>query len=377
MGFNAPFFDRDYFQDNLGDIYQVFGSIHPPEGIFALQKYHLVEAPLPDHFYWVQKFTQKIFERMIPNYSAESAAHNIAQSSYQQFSSIFQTNMIVVPRSQIEIHWEPRARFQALMRTFISGTFNEKLQLDDIERETLDVAVLFLDTFDLHESNMGISGSLLWEGQHENSDIDLVIYGWQDTKKILDLGSTLQFDAKNLRKPRNAELLSKAEKMIPKTGLSADECFANLFHKPFLFYHKDRPVSIMFVPTLEELIHSPLYTVESQFESIGLISLQARIISDQWGYFYPGVFAIEGQTFTPISLESDIEILPNEITRLFISEYENVGYYGNNDIVEIQGLLQICRNVPDFNSPKLITTYQILVGSNEYYGQEYVRVIND
>ena len=76
-------------------------------------------------------------------------------------------------------------------------------------------------------------------------------------------------------------------------------------------------------------------------------------------------------------MESDIEILPNEITRLFISEYENVGYYGNNDIVEIQGLLQICRNVPDFNSPKLITTYQILVGSNEYYGQEYVRVIND
>ena len=71
MGFNAPFFDWDYFQDNLGDIYQSLEAFIPLKGIFALQKYHLVEAPLPDHFYWVQKFTQKIFERMIPNYSAE------------------------------------------------------------------------------------------------------------------------------------------------------------------------------------------------------------------------------------------------------------------------------------------------------------------
>ena len=60
--------------------------------------------------------------------------------------------------------------------------------------------------------------------------------------------------------PEMPNFFPKAEKMIPKTGLSADECFANLFHKPFLFYHKDRPVSIMFVPTLEELIHLPLYT---------------------------------------------------------------------------------------------------------------------
>jgi len=32
------FQDRDYLQDVKGDIYQVIGSIHTKEGIFALQK---------------------------------------------------------------------------------------------------------------------------------------------------------------------------------------------------------------------------------------------------------------------------------------------------------------------------------------------------
>jgi len=66
---------------------------------------------------------------------------------------------------------------------------------------------------------------------------------------------------------------------------------------------------------------------------------------------------------------------PLNITRLIVYEHELVGYYKKGDIVEIRGLLQEGINVPNFNDLKPVKTYQILVGGQETFGNEYIRLI--
>jgi hypothetical protein len=72
-------------------------------------------------------------------------------------------------------------------------------------------------------------------------------------------------------------------------------------------------------------------------------------------------------------MDSDQQIFPNSITRLMIFEHENIGFYSNGDIIEISGMLQECHQVPNFKTLELEDTYQILVGTVELYGKEYVK----
>ena len=145
---NKIFQDRDYIQDVKGDIYQVIGSIHTKEGIFALQKYKKVSpeesknthqnfipsddliSKVKNHEfrYWKQRDSNDLFIRILPNYSSKSARANIEQNTYKSFSTIFQMQMIIIPHSEIVKHWKPQQRFKELLSTFTSILKEKRLK---------------------------------------------------------------------------------------------------------------------------------------------------------------------------------------------------------------------------------------------------------
>lgn len=381
------FQDRDYLQDARGDIYQVIGSIHTKEGIYTLQKYKKVSPkksqnihqkliPSDDPIskvknhefrYWKQKGTNDLFIRILPNYSSKSASANIKQNMYKSFSTIFQMQMIVIPRNQILKHWKPQQRFKELLSGFSSKNFNEIQKLDNLERETIEVGITLESFFNIDISKIGITGSILWNAHHEKSDIDIMIYG-TEFKKIINNTKELSAESKGLRRFKKIEILPLAEKMSIKTGLPMEECFEYIYNKKYLFFFNNRKVSITFAPSLQELLRFPLFSPETIFNSIKSITIQAKIKSCEYGYYYPGLFKI-----SCISINDEIKLDPFDITRLIVYEHELVGYYKNGDIVEIRGLLQECVEAPNFNDLEPINTYQILIGGQETFGNEYIR----
>lgn len=383
------FQDRDYLQDNNGDIYQVIGSIHTKDGIFALQKYKKVSPkesqnthkkfiPTDDPIskvknhefrYWKQRGSDDLFIRILPNYSSKSASANIEQNAYKSFSNLFQMQMIIIPRNQIQKHWKPQHRFKELLSTFTSKNFSEKQKLDNLEREAIEVGITLESFFNIDISNIGITGSILWNAQHKNSDIDIMIYGTAFTK-IINNTKEISAESIGLRRFKKIEILPLAEKMAIKTGLPMEECFEYIYKKNYLFFFNNRKVSITFAPNLQELLRYPLFSPETIFKSIKSITIQAKIESCEFGYYYPGLYRISCE-----KIKKKKKISPLDITRLIVYEHELVGYYKNGDCVEIRGLLQECIGVPNFNDLEPINTYQILVGGQETFGNEYIRLI--
>jgi len=335
------FQDRDYLQDVKGDIYQVIGSIHTKEGIFALHKYKKVSPeetqnthekfiPSDDPIskvknhefrYWKQKESNDLFIRILPNYSSKSASANIEQNAYRSFSSIFQIPMIIIPRNKIVKHWKPQQRFKELISRFASKEFSEKQKLDKLERETIEVGITLESFFNINISKIGITGSILWNAHHENSDIDIMIYGTEFTKIVYN-NKKLSAESKGLRRFKKIEILPLAEKMAIKTGLPMEECFEYIYRKNYLFFFNNRKVSITFAPNLQELLRYPLFSPETSFKSLKNVTIQAKIESCEYGYYYPSLYKI-----SCIKIKDEKNYSPLDISRLIVYEHELVGYY--------------------------------------------------
>lgn len=161
------FRDRDMVQDDRGDLYQILGSIHPPDAVFALETYHRIppseiQTGPASPFYWIQNATGDHFIRQIRKYTAQSAAAAIAQHPYHTFSPLFHTEMLLLPTARIVRHWNPQHRFQTLLDTITHGSFSHRQALDPLEREAVEVAVTILEECRLSPTALGITGSLLW-----------------------------------------------------------------------------------------------------------------------------------------------------------------------------------------------------------------------
>jgi len=310
-----------------------------------------------------------LFIRILPNYSSKSASTNIEQNAYKSFSSIFQMNMIIIPHNQILKHWKPQQRFKELLSTFASKNFSEIQKLDNLEREAIEVGITLESFFNIDISKIGITGSILWNAHHEKSDIDVMIYG-TEFSKIVNNTKFLSAENKGLRRFKKIEILPLAEKMSIKTGLPMEECFEYIYKKNYLFFFNKRKVSITFAPNLQDLSRYPLFSPETIFKSIKSVTIQAKIESCEYGYYYPSLYKI-----SCIKIKDEKNYSPLDISRLIVYEHELVGYYKKGDVVEIRGLLLECVGVPNFNDLEPINTYQILVGGQETFGNEYIRLI--
>ena len=222
---------------------------------------------------------------------------------------------------------------------------------------------------------MGVSGSILWEAHHAHSDIDMMVYGHRNRIKLFESSNLPSDQEVGLRRIRKIEIYPMAQKMSIKSGLSLEDCFVHIYQKPYLFFFRERKISITFAPLPQELVKCPLYLPDTRFEALGPCHLRGRILADDWGYDYPGLFAISVDRmfkFPPSHSQA-----AQNITRLLVYEHEFVGNFHPGDEIDIKGLLQVAQQVPDYISPHItMNTFQVLVGGLETFGNEYIRKLS-
>jgi len=171
-----------------------------------------------------------------------------------------------------------------------------------------------------------------------------------------------------------------AGKFSQKSGLSLEDCTISITKKKFLLFFSKYYLSIAFNPLEEEIQQNTLATDNSQFlnpPDLTIVTIQATVADDNWMYFYPGVVYLKNVTIKEPLLSKN----PPKICRLVVFEHENVGYYEKDDEIEIRGLVQFITNPPydvvvkshlveEEEEEKFA---QIIVGTSENYGNEYVK----
>ena len=107
------------------------------------------------------------------------------------------------------------------------------------------------------------------------------------------------------------------------------------------------------------------------------VTLHATILNEDWMYFYPGIVYLGD---VEIKLLDQISFRNHNIIRAVVFEHENIGYYKKGTRVEIRGLLQKIQNpsremikLLNFSSDNVSEFMQIVVGTFENYGNEYIK----
>ena len=394
--------DRDYLIDNENNIYQVLGYVHPLNSVHSLLKYKKVDIKLESSqninlkdfqnfddpskpFYWYNRSNNYFYKRVILNYSTETATKNIQNSIYRKFSEIYGVDFILMPKDQIKYYLNPLKKFQSITNFFINGKWNAISKAPEQMRLASELGFILEDHFDIPLKYIGVTGSMLWDGLHEYSDIDIVIYGLENTKKFINISNQLPIIDKRIRKPSVSELFSIGSKFSMKTGVPISECIVYSAMKSYLFYYHKYFLSISFCPKEFEIKENPLANPQTKFineQDFSSVTIKARVIDDSWSLFYPSLTYINDVKILDKNLKNRIN--PNLIKRILVFEKDLTGYYFKGNYISIKGLLQKVENPPlhPLNKVNILESnsnnsfYQIVIGTSQNFGNEFILNLN-
>ena len=168
------FRDRDFIRTPEGFLFCVVGSTHPPDRVMAYLKY----VPSSSGGPWRSGGLR--YSRTMSDYTMASLRSTLAilrdYPFYISFFEAFGTEMSSVPLERIEEHYKPEERLEEL---------SSSEELDVLEEKALSLANLISDMSGVPLERMGVTGSILLDIHVPGiSDIDLVVYGLEESLKI-------------------------------------------------------------------------------------------------------------------------------------------------------------------------------------------------
>ena len=312
-----------------GFIFYVFGYEHPEGRVFAFLKY--IPSSLAHHFpirFLKQKWKLGDLELSRPE-------KLYTPQNYQKFVETLRSHfphylyccpfrgkeVLSVPLDKIERVYLPA---ECLQRIF------DKEEKDAIQRETVELVSLLSKESDVPVKDFGIHGSVGLDMHSKYSDIDLVVYGAENFKK-----------------------LEAAVNRLAEEGV-----FSHVFTKKMDHARKhrgrynDRRFVYNAVRKYEEIDapHGKL-----KYTPVKNVSFTCTVVDGNQNMFRPAVYPI--RDYQPDNPESE---LPEEHVPLRVASM--IGYYRNvarkGDRVKVSGTLERVENVETG-----AVSYQVVVGT--------------
>lgn len=329
--------DGDTFITKEGFILNVFGYEHPADRVFAFLKY------IPARYRAL--FNVKMLERTwrygdIELFRAEKL---YTAKNYQSFVEVFKKNfpeyiyfcpyrqkeVISVPIDSISAVYVPKEALQLLLKT-------EKL--DDLQSMTLEFIRLISEASNVPLENFGVHGSVALNMHSEKSDIDVVVYGGQNFRRVEEAISELV----------KRGILS----YVFNNRLDAARRFKGRFKNRIFMYTAARS-SEEVRTKYGEYRYSPLFHVK----------FRCRVNNDAENMFRPAIYGIED--YHPADPRSALpsHMVPQTVVSM-IGCYRNVARKG--DEIEVSGMLE---RVEKISTGEIY--HQVVVGTAESE-EEYI-----
>ena len=321
--------DGDTFVTVDGFIMNTFGYEHPGAQLFAFLKY--IPAEYKDLFNvemlertW--RYNQRELFRAEKLYTAKN---------YQTFIEAFRKNfpdylfydknrdkeIIAAPLSRVEKVFVPRDRL-----VWLQSLSNR----DELQDKALDLIGLISKESGVALSDMGLHGSLALDMHASHSDIDFVVYGTDNFRRV----------EAAVEKLVNTAKLS----YIIGNRLDAARKFQGRYQGKIYMYNATRQFE-------EVTVKFGQY----KFTPLRSVRFRAIIDSDRETMYRPATYKISG--YTPLDVESELSVenVPIQVVSN-IGCYRNIAKQGNE--IKVSGRLE---KVESLNGDQVF--YQVVVGT--------------
>ncbi len=323
-----------------GFIFYVFGYEHPKNRLFTFLKY--IPSSLAHYFpirFLKQKWSLNGLELSRPeklytanNYQKLLETFKKHFQNYLYFCTFRGKELLSVPLNRIEKVFLPTECLQNIFK---------KENKDELQKETVEIVTLLSKESKVPIEDFGIHGSVGLNMHSEYSDIDLVVYGSENFKK-----------------------LENTVNRLANEGTFTHVCTKKIdYARKHRGRYKDRRFVYNAVRKYNEI--SSEYG-KFRYVPIKNINFTCKIVDDQENMFRPAIYKIE--KYLPEDSES--EISKNQTPTIVSSM---IGYYRNvarkGDDVKVSGTLERIENVK--HSEK---TYHVVVGTAKR-DKEYIEPI--
>jgi len=321
--------DGDTFITTEGFVFNVFGYEHPENRVFAFLKYIPAEFKTLFNIDFLERTWTYGTRQLIRAENLYSA------QNYSTFLKVFKTNfpsfVYFCPFRGKEVI---SAALNSICKVFIP---RECLRLiadlevkDSLQQMTLDFINLVSRESDVSFDDFGIHGSVALGMHSDSSDIDVVVYG-----------------SRNFRKLEQA-----IERLVEAGKLSY--CFSNRIDAARRFKGKYNGRTFMY-----NAIRKPEETHEKygscKYSPIMPIALTCIVKDDNEAMFRPAIYRIENCQPANSASRISEEKLPQFVVSM-ISCYRNVARQGDN--IQINGTLEKVENLQTGG-----IHYQVVVGT--------------
>jgi predicted nucleotidyltransferase len=251
-----------------GLIFTVKGVVHPPDRVVAYLRY--VPDPRGARVRGRERY------RRVYSVAEREEALSARGLSYRADDPALGVPVDAVPWEDVARVYDPRERLQRLRAVGPDGALAE---------DALALAELLRDAASVPSAALGLTGSLLFELHAPSSDIDLVVYGDGECRRVhAALTRLLDDPSSALARPRGEELAAIHAVHRMDTPLSAAD-FARLQGgKVNEGRFAGRPYFVRFVKLPAEV---PERYGDPRFVPAGRALVEARVVDDRDAMFTP------------------------------------------------------------------------------------------
>lgn len=329
--------DHDYFETLEGWVFFVLGDVHPPGRVWSCLKY------IPGDGLWgngEKKFVRAIQQYTVPELLKLINFLEKEQPSYVYLDSTVNARVIAPPTSRITKIHSAKRRLAELMSTSTSN---------QLEKRLISLAEQLSELSGVPLNYFGVTGSILPGIHHQKSDIDLVVYGVENAWRVVESLVELERDGKvglmRAIDPHGWAVRAAARYAISQESLL--RLASNVVNKG---WYDGVAFSIHCVR------EKPMHRYgEIRYVSHGLVTVRCQVTDVRESLATPAVYLAEDED--------------GIVDRIVCYDMMLAGVLRKGDTVEVHGKLESA-----VNGDREVWR-QILVGSYEGVGKEYIKVI--
>jgi len=265
--------EGDLVQIKEDIIFDVKGLIHPPHRIVAFPRY--IPEPLGDRERKGQRF-KKIYSL--------SARYRFLEKKLPQYIAhdpVLDETLCEVPEKDVQKHFDPIEKL---------GKLRSSEKLDPTERIALKLAESLNNQASLTSNAIGISGSILAGLYTASSDIDPVVYGSRNCRKVhAALGDLLEDKYGRFKPYSREELKALFDFRSKDTMMSFEDFVRTESRKVMQGKFLGRDYFVRFVKDWNEVKEK---YGDVRYVNVGNARIEATVADDSESVFTPCIYKI-------------------------------------------------------------------------------------
>jgi predicted nucleotidyltransferase len=264
--------EGDFVESKEGWIFDVKGLVHPPDGVIAFVRY--VPSEQGDRVRRNMKY------RKIYDLSERYDFLRKLRPQYLRYDKVLDAWLNEVPVNDVAQHYKPQQKTRHLL---------DNTHLDAMETQTLDFIKLLNEVAHTSLKHFGVSGSVLVGLHSPQSDIDLIIYGSENSVAVRAALKKLLQEEEVVTAYGREGLRSRYNERQRNTLVSFNDYVFHEARKTFQGFYGGREFFIRYVKEWREVTERYGDTV---YRNEGYATVKGRVVDSSESLFTPCTYAM-------------------------------------------------------------------------------------